>query len=100
MWNAKSCPWTCSWWARVRPAWRGAIYLDRSLKQKGIEDKTILVIDKAEELGHHTLSGAVMDPRGMAELFPDWKEKGLPGLHGCERRLGRDACARAAGRSR
>ena len=55
-----------------------AIHLKRLLTERGIEDKEILVIDKAEELGHHTLSGAVMDPRGIAELFPDWREKGFP----------------------
>ncbi|HPF15419.1 MAG TPA: electron-transfer flavoprotein:ubiquinone oxidoreductase, partial [Planctomycetota bacterium] len=55
-----------------------AIHLDRLLKAKGIEDKTILVIDKAEEVGHHTLSGAVMNPKGIEELFPDWKERGFP----------------------
>ncbi|MCP3915050.1 MAG: electron transfer flavoprotein-ubiquinone oxidoreductase [bacterium] len=55
-----------------------AIHLQRLLAEKGMDDKTILVIDKAEEIGHHTLSGAVMNPRGIAELFPDWKEKGFP----------------------
>ena len=55
-----------------------AIHLRRLLAAKGQGERTILVIDKAEELGHHTLSGAVMDPRGMAELFPDWRERGCP----------------------
>ncbi|MCP4467848.1 MAG: electron transfer flavoprotein-ubiquinone oxidoreductase, partial [Halieaceae bacterium] len=30
------------------------------------------------EVGAHILSGAVMDPRAMDELFPDWKERGAP----------------------
>lgn len=55
-----------------------AIHLQRLLAAKGIADKTILVIEKAEEVGHHTLSGAVMNPRGIAELFPDWRERGFP----------------------
>jgi len=55
-----------------------AIHLARLLKSKGIEDKTILVLEKAEEIGNHTLSGAVMNPRGIAELFPDWRERGCP----------------------
>jgi electron-transferring-flavoprotein dehydrogenase len=55
-----------------------AIQLQRLLAAKGISDKTILVLEKAEEIGYHTLSGAVMDPRGIAELFPDWREKGCP----------------------
>jgi electron-transferring-flavoprotein dehydrogenase len=54
-----------------------AIQLKRRLKELGL-DKSILVLEKAEEVGYHTLSGAVMDPRGMAELFPDWKERGCP----------------------
>ena len=55
-----------------------AIHLSRLLKDAGGEERTILVLDKAEEVGHHTLSGAVMDPKGIAELFPDWKERGFP----------------------
>lgn len=55
-----------------------AIDLQRRLAAASGEDKTILVIDKAAEIGHHTLSGAVMDPRGIAELFPDWRERGFP----------------------
>ncbi len=55
-----------------------AIQLQRLLKEKGLEDKTILVLEKAEEVGHHTLSGAVMNPRGIAELFPDWRERDFP----------------------
>ena len=55
-----------------------AIHLQRTLKEKGIEDKSVLVLEKAEDIGYHILSGAVMDPRGMQELFPDWKERGCP----------------------
>ena len=55
-----------------------AIHLQRLLKEKGIEDKTILVLDKAEEVGHHTLSGAVMNPKGIEELYPDWRTNGFP----------------------
>ncbi|MEM7311364.1 MAG: electron transfer flavoprotein-ubiquinone oxidoreductase [Planctomycetota bacterium] len=55
-----------------------AIHLRRLLKERGKEDATVLVLEKAEDIGYHTLSGAVMDPRGMAELFPDWKDKGCP----------------------
>jgi len=55
-----------------------AIQLQRLLKAKGLADKTVLVLEKAAEVGDHTLSGAVMNPRGMAELFPDWRERGCP----------------------
>ena len=55
-----------------------AIDLRRRLDAAGMGDKTVLVLEKAQEVGYHILSGAVMDPRGMAELFPDWKERGCP----------------------
>src|SRR5213075_2600855 len=38
----------------------------------------IAVIEKGATVGSHILSGAVMDPRGLAELIPDFKEKGAP----------------------
>jgi electron-transferring-flavoprotein dehydrogenase len=55
-----------------------AIHLQRLLAERGIEDKTILVLEKAEEIGHHTLSGAVMKTKGIAELYPDWRDRGFP----------------------
>ncbi|GIK51864.1 MAG: electron transfer flavoprotein-ubiquinone oxidoreductase [Planctomycetota bacterium] len=41
-------------------------------------DPQIYVIEKGAEVGNHQLSGAVMDPRGIEELMPDWREKGFP----------------------
>lgn len=38
----------------------------------------VMVIDKASDRGGHQLSGAVMDPAGMDELLPDWRERGAP----------------------
>jgi electron-transferring-flavoprotein dehydrogenase len=38
----------------------------------------VVVLEKGSEPGAHTLSGAVMDPRAITELFPDWKERGAP----------------------
>ncbi|MFL5281972.1 MAG: electron transfer flavoprotein-ubiquinone oxidoreductase [Rhodopila sp.] len=43
-------------------------------------DRSICVVEKAGEIGGHILSGAVVEPRALAELFPDWKERGAP-LH-------------------
>ena len=34
---------------------------------------SVVVLEKGSELGAHILSGAVMDPRALDELFPDWK---------------------------
>ncbi|WP_127144747.1 electron transfer flavoprotein-ubiquinone oxidoreductase [Pelagibacterium montanilacus] len=39
---------------------------------------SVIVIEKAAEVGGHILSGAVMDPVGLDELIPDWREKGAP----------------------
>ena len=41
-------------------------------------DINVCLIDKGSEVGAHILSGAVMDPRALSELVPDWKEKGAP----------------------
>lgn len=38
----------------------------------------VCVIEKGSEIGAHILSGAVMDPRALNELLPDWKERGAP----------------------
>ena len=39
---------------------------------------SVVVLEKGSEPGAHILSGAVMDPRAIDELFPDWKERGAP----------------------
>ena len=41
---------------------------------------SVLVLEKGSEPGAHIISGAVMDPRAMTELFPDWQARGAP-LH-------------------
>ena len=41
-------------------------------------DMNVCLIDKGAEIGAHILSGAIMDPRALNELIPDWKEKGAP----------------------
>ena len=41
-------------------------------------DVSVVVLEKGSEPGAHILSGAVMDPRAITELFPDWKARGAP----------------------
>ena len=41
-------------------------------------DCAVCLVEKAGEIGAHTLSGAVLEPRALAELIPDWKDKGAP----------------------
>ena len=47
------------------------------LKQLNSE-LSVVVLEKGSEPGAHILSGAVMDPRALTELFPDWRERGAP----------------------
>lgn len=51
------------------------------LKQRAAlqqRDVSVCVLEKGAELGAHILSGAVMDPRALSELFPDWQALGAP----------------------
>jgi electron-transferring-flavoprotein dehydrogenase len=48
------------------------------LAQKNEQEITVCIVEKGSEVGAHILSGAVMDPLAMNELFPDWKERGAP----------------------
>jgi len=41
-------------------------------------DLTVAVLEKGSEVGAHILSGAVIDPKGISELLPDWKALGVP----------------------
>ena len=54
-----------------------AIRLKQLCAEKG-KDFSVCVVEKGSEVGAHILSGAVIDPRAMAELFPDWKAQGAP----------------------
>ena len=39
---------------------------------------SVCVLEKGSEIGAHILSGAVFEPAALAELFPDWQERGAP----------------------
>jgi electron-transferring-flavoprotein dehydrogenase len=54
-----------------------AIRLKQLANETG-KDISVVVIEKGSEPGAHILSGAIMDPRALTELIPDWKEKGAP----------------------
>jgi len=54
-----------------------AIRLKQLAAAKGRET-SVCVLEKGSEVGAHILSGAVMDPRAIEELFPDWQAKGAP----------------------
>ncbi|MDJ0780149.1 MAG: electron transfer flavoprotein-ubiquinone oxidoreductase [Gammaproteobacteria bacterium] len=48
------------------------------LAQEQERELTICILEKGAEVGAHILSGAVLEPRSLNELIPDWKEKGAP----------------------
>ncbi|MWL91937.1 MULTISPECIES: electron transfer flavoprotein-ubiquinone oxidoreductase [Cupriavidus] len=54
-----------------------AIRLKQLAQDKG-GDVNVCVLEKGSEPGAHILSGAIMDPRALNELFPNWKELGAP----------------------
>jgi electron-transferring-flavoprotein dehydrogenase len=54
-----------------------AIRLKQLAGEAGRET-SVCVIEKGAEIGAHILSGAVIEPRALNELIPDWKEKGAP----------------------
>jgi electron-transferring-flavoprotein dehydrogenase len=54
-----------------------AIRLKQCAAEAGAE-VSVVVLEKGSEPGAHILSGAVMDPRALEELFPDWRDRGAP----------------------
>jgi electron-transferring-flavoprotein dehydrogenase len=66
----------------------GALHFQRRLEEHNalaretggetLDEPTIAVVEKADPVGAHTISGAVVDPRGLDELIPDWRERDPP----------------------
>jgi electron-transferring-flavoprotein dehydrogenase len=54
-----------------------AIRLKQMAAEKG-SDISVVVLEKGSEPGAHILSGAIMDPKALTELIPNWKELGAP----------------------
>ncbi len=54
-----------------------AIRLKQLANDAGAE-LSVCLLEKGSEIGAHILSGAVIDPRALDELIPDWKDKGCP----------------------
>ena len=50
----------------------------KQLAAAGGREVSVCLIEKGSEIGAHVLSGAVIDPKGLAELMPDWKARGAP----------------------
>ncbi|HST02481.1 MAG TPA: NAD(P)/FAD-dependent oxidoreductase, partial [Usitatibacter sp.] len=60
------------------PAGLAAAIRLKQLCAEKARDFSVCVVEKGSEIGAHILSGAVIDPRALSELIPDWKEKGAP----------------------
>ncbi len=50
----------------------------KQMAAKSGKEVSVVVLEKGSEPGAHILSGAIMDPRALTELFPDWKKMGAP----------------------
>lgn len=60
------------------PAGLAAAIRLKQLAGENGEDFSVCLIEKGAEIGAHILSGAVIDPRALDELLPDWKTTGAP----------------------
>jgi len=60
------------------PAGLSAAIRAKQLAQQEGLDLSVCVLEKGSEVGAHILSGAIMDPRALNELIPNWQELGAP----------------------
>ena len=60
------------------PAGLSAACRLRQLSEETGKDLSVCVVEKGSEVGAHILSGAVLEPTALDELFPDWKDKEAP----------------------
>ena len=50
----------------------------KQLAASGQREVSVCLLEKGAEIGAHILSGAVIDPKGLSELIPDWQAQGAP----------------------
>ena len=50
----------------------------KQLASEQSRDISVCLVEKGSEVGAHILSGAVLEPRALNELFPDWQTLGAP----------------------
>ena len=60
------------------PAGLAAAIRLKQLANEAGSELSVVVVEKGSAVGAHILSGAVIDPKGLNSLIPDWKEKGAP----------------------
>lgn len=59
------------------PAGLSAAIRLKQLANQHEKELRVCVVEKASQIGAHTLSGACLEPSALSELFPDWKERGV-----------------------
>ncbi|CAH3023265.1 unnamed protein product, partial [Porites evermanni] len=60
------------------PAGLSAAIRLKQLAEENEKEIRVCLVEKASEIGGHTLSGACLEPRALNELLPDWKDRGAP----------------------
>uniref|UniRef100_A0AAZ3SVW1 Electron transfer flavoprotein-ubiquinone oxidoreductase n=1 Tax=Oncorhynchus tshawytscha TaxID=74940 RepID=A0AAZ3SVW1_ONCTS len=60
------------------PAGLSAAIRLKQLAKEQEKELRVCLVEKASQIGAHTLSGACLEPSALNELFPDWKERGAP----------------------
>lgn len=60
------------------PAGLSAAIRLKQLAEENEKEIRVCLVEKASEIGGHTLSGACLEPRALNELLPDWKDRGSP----------------------
>ncbi len=60
------------------PAGLSAACRIMQLAEASEQEISVCVVEKGSEIGAHILSGAVLEPTALNELFPDWKARGAP----------------------
>ena len=60
------------------PAGLSAAIRLKQMSREQDHEVSVCVVEKGSEVGAHILSGAVLEPRALNELIPDWREKGAP----------------------
>jgi len=60
------------------PAGLSAAIRLKQLAEKDGREISVCVVEKGSEVGAHILAGAVIDPKALNELLPDWRENGAP----------------------
>lgn len=59
------------------PAGLSAAIRLKQLANEQEKELRVCLVEKASQIGGHTLSGACLEPTALNELFPDWKERGV-----------------------